>query len=357
MVSDFDIDSRVPEELQGVEGVDPGVVCLRSECVAGRVELQMAIATIERLEREALIRLKTIKVQARKLCRYQLVMKEAGVRAAYALLRAHHHLVHARRGTRAEVVPRGLVRAKTYLSGVISPAAPNDETAVKVEGNACNWLYTSLQLLEEHYEGVIERAMVAVGQIDAEGPIDHQQTWEVALRWMASKYRASGREATDRALRRAGWDVSGEAAIQSGHTAEGKEPGRRASTAETGSRRSGARGLASRTETPRRGKSPARRTATTEAVPGQSERRERPEGLPRRLVIGFQEGGAPADLTPSFSFSLVGGGGWTSLVLIILCFITFTIPPFDLQGWAAEGSSTGLEGAAGGPSGREIQMG
>ncbi|TNN25098.1 hypothetical protein EYF80_064773 [Liparis tanakae] len=135
---------------------------------------------------------------------------QAGVRAAYALLRAHHHLVHARRGTRAEVVPRGLARATVYISGVLSPAAPNDETAEKVEGNAVNWLHTSLQVLEEHYEGVIGRAMVAVGQVDKEGPIDHQQAWEVALRWMANKYRASGQEAVDHAvedLRGAGWDV------------------------------------------------------------------------------------------------------------------------------------------------------
>jgi len=76
MVSDFDINSRDHEELQGVEEVDPGVVCRRSECVTGRAELQVAIATIERLEREALIRVKTIKFKSRKLRRYQKVVKE-----------------------------------------------------------------------------------------------------------------------------------------------------------------------------------------------------------------------------------------------------------------------------------------
>jgi len=79
MVSDFDIDLRGDVEMQGVEEVDPGVVCLRPECVAGRAELQVAIATIERLQREALIRVKTIKVKSRKLRRYERVVKEVSV--------------------------------------------------------------------------------------------------------------------------------------------------------------------------------------------------------------------------------------------------------------------------------------
>jgi len=76
MVSDLDIDSGYNEETHYVEEVDPGVVCLRSECVTGRAELQVAIATIERLEREARIRVKTIKMKSRKLRRYQHVVKE-----------------------------------------------------------------------------------------------------------------------------------------------------------------------------------------------------------------------------------------------------------------------------------------
>jgi len=76
LVSDFDIDTRDPDELQGVDEVDPEVNCQLSMCVAGRAEHQVALATIERLEREALLRLKKIQIQTRKLRRLQKVVTE-----------------------------------------------------------------------------------------------------------------------------------------------------------------------------------------------------------------------------------------------------------------------------------------
>ncbi|TNN31818.1 hypothetical protein EYF80_058024 [Liparis tanakae] len=61
--------------LQGVDEVDPGLVCPRLECLAGRAELLAMQANLEKKERESLL-LKKIKVQVRKLRCYQKVVRE-----------------------------------------------------------------------------------------------------------------------------------------------------------------------------------------------------------------------------------------------------------------------------------------
>jgi len=76
MVSSLDVDQRDPEEPQGVDEVDPGAVCLRPDCMTERAELLVATATIERKERESLVLLKQVTVQARQLCLYQKVVRE-----------------------------------------------------------------------------------------------------------------------------------------------------------------------------------------------------------------------------------------------------------------------------------------
>jgi len=108
------------------------------------------------------------------------------VRLMYSLLRAHHHLDYARKGARMEAVPRALARVKEYLAGVVCPASPRPSTAVLLEGGAAQWLKTSLQILEGHYVGMIEEVKRDLGRVDGG---DHQEEWEVAVKWMIKKYK------------------------------------------------------------------------------------------------------------------------------------------------------------------------
>ncbi|TNN29881.1 hypothetical protein EYF80_059969 [Liparis tanakae] len=78
MVSTFDVVESVPDQLQAVHEVDPGVVvCQVPDCVRMRAELQEKTVTNQRQERDSIVHLKTIKVQARKLRRYQVLLREA----------------------------------------------------------------------------------------------------------------------------------------------------------------------------------------------------------------------------------------------------------------------------------------
>ncbi|XP_056292528.1 uncharacterized protein LOC130207832 [Pseudoliparis swirei] len=84
MVSALDLVVCSAEDRQVVGEVDPGVVvaCQMPACVSVRAEHQENTATMERLERESTLHLKTIKVQARKLRRYQLVVRGMNEAAA-----------------------------------------------------------------------------------------------------------------------------------------------------------------------------------------------------------------------------------------------------------------------------------
>jgi len=78
MVSALDLVASTAEDRQVVCEVDPGVVvvvCQMPACVGVRAEHHELTATIHRLEREATQQQSKIKVQARKLRRYQLLVR------------------------------------------------------------------------------------------------------------------------------------------------------------------------------------------------------------------------------------------------------------------------------------------
>ena len=51
------------------------------------------------------------------------------------------------------------------LESVIKPANPNPTTQLMLYGNARNWLHTSLQILENHYENTIEEKEIIIKQL------------------------------------------------------------------------------------------------------------------------------------------------------------------------------------------------
>jgi len=104
----------------------------------------------------------------------------------YNLLRGHHHLRQMRKGLRSNQVPPSLQGMTNFLSQLATPALPTATTATLLRGNASNWLQVNLQILEQHYEG-----MIATVKTNLLKPvkIDHQKAWLVALRWALGKFR------------------------------------------------------------------------------------------------------------------------------------------------------------------------
>jgi len=104
----------------------------------------------------------------------------------FNLLRGHHHLKQMRRGMRTNQLPPSLHGVSDFLSQLASPALPTTATATLLRGNASNWLQMNLQILEQHYEGMIERVRT---NLLRPVNIDHRGAWLVALRWATNKYK------------------------------------------------------------------------------------------------------------------------------------------------------------------------
>ena len=76
--------------------------------------------------------------------------------------------------------PAGMVRTMRSLEAVIKPANPNPATQLMLYGNARNWLHTSLQILENHYEKTIQEKEIIIKQLAKNS---WEEAWKVAIRW------------------------------------------------------------------------------------------------------------------------------------------------------------------------------
>ena len=73
----------------------------------------------------------------------------------FNLIRANHHLQNVQRGPEELPAPKFLEKVKKWLAQIVKPALPKDATAFVLNGNAENWLQTSLQTLAEHHSETI----------------------------------------------------------------------------------------------------------------------------------------------------------------------------------------------------------
>lgn len=101
------------------------------------------------------------------------------VRKLYAVVKMVHHLQNvAPKPGKPE--PRMISRMVDILSSVIKPAFPTPGTEDLIRGNATNWGYTTLLLLEDHYMSSLENLLRELEQGLAP---DWKQAFEVAKRW------------------------------------------------------------------------------------------------------------------------------------------------------------------------------
>ena len=76
--------------------------------------------------------------------------------------------------------PANIIKMQNTLISFIKPASNNDETRVKIEGNAKNWAYTSAVILKEHYAEALENNIDLLETLhwgDLMGPFQVAVTW------------------------------------------------------------------------------------------------------------------------------------------------------------------------------------
>ncbi|KAL3965734.1 F-box and leucine-rich repeat protein 13 [Sarotherodon galilaeus] len=101
------------------------------------------------------------------------------VRKMYAVIKVVHHLRNvATKQGKAE--PRTISRMVEVLSSMIKPAFPSTETLDLITGNAKNWGYNTLLILEDHYTTMLQNIL---SDLSRELPQDWKAAFEVATRW------------------------------------------------------------------------------------------------------------------------------------------------------------------------------
>lgn len=111
---------------------------------------------------------------AKTLNNFQLL-----VRAFSRYIKTHHHLQHVN-CLPTTTTPARLKKMETGLIKAIHPAFPNASTDLIKTGNAKNWTYSSLQMMDEHYCTILEKTQAEIQTLP-------QTSWEealkVAIRW------------------------------------------------------------------------------------------------------------------------------------------------------------------------------
>ncbi|KAG7999428.1 hypothetical protein GBF38_000257 [Nibea albiflora] len=82
------------------------------------------------------------------------------------------------------------------LATVIKPAAPKAKTVDMILGNAKNWGYTSMVILQDHYEEALDEALKDLTQTPASVG---RRFFEVATRWAIKNLPRLPREVVDHA--------------------------------------------------------------------------------------------------------------------------------------------------------------
>lgn len=98
------------------------------------------------------------------------------VRKMYPIIKTVHHL----RNVSGTTEPKMISRMVKVLSTMIQPAFPTEDTVDLIKGNALNWGYTSMLILENHYNAGLEKALEDISQIMVP---EWRPAFEVAVKW------------------------------------------------------------------------------------------------------------------------------------------------------------------------------
>ena len=117
------------------------------------------------------------------------------VRKMHAVIKIVHHLQNvAVKPGKAE--PRMISRMVNVLATMIKPASPTASTTDWIRGNANNWGYNTLLILEEHYKKELDKVLEDLSKIMVQ---DWKPAFQVATRWARRNLPHIAQDAIDHA--------------------------------------------------------------------------------------------------------------------------------------------------------------
>ncbi|KAG8007212.1 hypothetical protein GBF38_008355 [Nibea albiflora] len=106
-----------------------------------------------------------------------------------------HHLQNVTEDS-GKPQPLMIARMVEVLATVIKPAAPKAKTVDMILGNAKNWGYTSMVILQDHYEEALDEALK---DLTPDPSLRWKEVFEVATRWAIKNLPRLPREVVDHA--------------------------------------------------------------------------------------------------------------------------------------------------------------
>ncbi|ONI45081.1 hypothetical protein AN641_04890 [Candidatus Epulonipiscioides gigas] len=101
------------------------------------------------------------------------------VRKLHSIIKTVHHLQNVAHKP-GKPQPVMISRMVETLSAMIKPALPTSKTMDLITGNAKNWGYTTLMILEDHYTGGLETLL---NELKEDWVANWQPAFEVATKW------------------------------------------------------------------------------------------------------------------------------------------------------------------------------
>ncbi|KAJ8368844.1 hypothetical protein SKAU_G00088720 [Synaphobranchus kaupii] len=106
-------------------------------------------------------------------------------RILFKIIQTTHHLQNTAVTGGKPVPPASLQRKMRELATLVRPASPTEDTMMKLAGNALNWLHTCMQILEEHYQMILQQLTERLKRIHL---TNWPEAFQVATRWARKKF-------------------------------------------------------------------------------------------------------------------------------------------------------------------------
>ncbi|MGL5802998.1 MAG: hypothetical protein ACRCX7_10470, partial [Cetobacterium sp.] len=100
----------------------------------------------------------------------------------FKLLQAIHHSEILEARTTTNPYPQGMLKQVLKLTSFIKPSSPNQSTLDKVKLNTTEWMDRNMQILREHYDGVIATILSEIDVFDVD-------VFNRAVTWGRGRYK------------------------------------------------------------------------------------------------------------------------------------------------------------------------
>ncbi|KAL2076529.1 hypothetical protein ACEWY4_027874 [Coilia grayii] len=108
------------------------------------------------------------------------------IRKIYDLIRIFHHRHNVSVESDPNNQPPTFQRISQYLSSIIRPMAPSENTQMQIMANAKNWAFTTQQILVEHYDDCIHKCSQELQPLLHE---DWLQAFSEAIKWARRRFK------------------------------------------------------------------------------------------------------------------------------------------------------------------------